>query len=77
MMAEGDVIDVQDLPEAHFNGQPGLGDETEKLCSLEDLQRRHIEWVLKVVKHNKGQAAEILGIGRTTLYRFLRSEVQR
>lgn len=76
-MAQGYEIDVRDLPEAHLNGESSLGDETDELCSLEELQRRHIERVLKRVKDKKGQAAEILGIGRTTLYRLLHPEAHR
>jgi DNA-binding NtrC family response regulator len=39
---------------------------------LEDLQRQHILRVLKFVGGSRGQAAEILGIGRKTLYRKLK-----
>jgi hypothetical protein len=42
-----------------------------ELCSLEEVQRRHVKGVLKAVNDNKAHAAEILGIGRTTLYRIL------
>ena len=36
--------------------------------SLHDLEKEHIETVFKAVKGNKTKAAEILGIGRRTLY---------
>ena len=72
MMARGDAIDVQDLPEIMKSEQTNMDDWDEDLCSLEEIQRRHIQRVLKCVKDNRVQAAEILGIGRTTLYRFLR-----
>jgi DNA-binding NtrC family response regulator len=39
--------------------------------SLEELQRRHILRVLQVVGGSKHRAAEILGIGRATLYQIL------
>ena len=38
---------------------------------LEDVERSHILSVLKSVNNNKSEAAEILGIGLTTLYRKL------
>ena len=71
MMAEGDAIDVRDLPDMLGGEQSNLGDWDPDLSSLEEVQRRHIQHVLKVVKDNKAQAAEILGIARTTLYRLL------
>ena len=36
--------------------------------SLHDMEKEHIETVFKAVKGNKTKAAEILGIGRRTLY---------
>jgi transcriptional regulator with PAS, ATPase and Fis domain len=71
MMAQGDAIDVRDLPDAVRNQYSSMGDWDPDLCSLEEIQRRHIQRVLLLVNDNKAQAAEILGIGRTTLYRFL------
>ena len=42
------------------------------LVSLSELERRHIENVLRAVEGNRQEAARILGIDRTTLYRKLR-----
>jgi DNA-binding NtrC family response regulator len=71
MMSQGEVIDVHDLPEAIRNSQFSVSDAATDLCSLEEVQRRHILRVLKLVKNNKNEAASILGISRTTLYRYL------
>jgi DNA-binding NtrC family response regulator len=71
MVAQGDAVDVRDLPDMLRNEQSNTGDWDPDFCSLEEIQRRHIQRVLKLVKDNRAQAAEILGIGRTTLYRFL------
>jgi two-component system, NtrC family, response regulator HydG len=71
MMARGEAIDVTDLPDTVRNRHASMGDWDPDLCSLEEVQRRHIQRVLMLVNDNKVQAAEILGIGRTTLYRLL------
>ena len=65
------MIEVGDLPEALHNEQSDLAEWDSELCSLEVVQRRHIQRVLRHVKDNKAQAAQILGISRTTLYSFL------
>ncbi len=71
MMADANLIDIADLPEklrAPFNGDIG-GDEG--FLSLEELQRRHILRVLEGVGGNKARAADVLGIGRATIYQLL------
>ena len=40
--------------------------------SLEEMERAHILRVLKFAENNRARAAEILGIGRKTLYRKLK-----
>lgn len=39
-----------------------------KLLSLHELERNHIEWILKQTAGHKSKAARILGIDRKTLY---------
>lgn len=71
MMAGGNLIDISDLPErlrGPLNEDVG-GDET--FLSLDELQRRHILRVLEGVGGNKARAAEVLGIGRATIYQLL------
>lgn len=46
----------------------------EPMPSLEMLQRRYVAHVLRQVDGNKRQAAQVLGINRRTLYRWLTSE---
>jgi len=72
MMAYGEAIDVGDLPESLRTEQVSTGDWDPDFRSLEEVQKRHIQYILKAVNGNRLEAAEILGIGRTTLYRFLR-----
>ena len=74
MMAEGDTIDVRDLPE-HLQGavvpEPV---EDEDLLPLAEVHRRHALRVLERVEGNKARAAKILGIHRATLYRLIEGE---
>jgi len=71
MMAEGDLIDVRDLPE-HLHAPPPEAPETGwELLSLEAVERRHVERVLESAGGNKARAAKILGINRATVYRIL------
>jgi two-component system response regulator HydG len=71
MMADGNLIDISDLPE-RLRGplsEDLAGDET--FLSLEEMQRRHILRVLEGVGGNKARAAEVLGIARATIYQLL------
>ncbi len=77
MLAPADFIDVSDLPEhlqkpsatAENNGQK---DSTWQPLPLEEVRKRHIERVLEMCGGNRVRASEILDIGRTSLYRFLK-----
>ena len=70
MMAEGKFLDIDDLPDHLQRDFAGIrGDEG--LLSLEELQKRHILRVLDLVGGNKSRAAEILGVGRATIYELL------
>jgi DNA-binding NtrC family response regulator len=71
MMADGNLIDVNDLPERLRRplNQGVAGNEG--FLSLEEVQRRHVLRVLESVGGNKARAAEVLGIGRATIYQLL------
>jgi len=71
MMVDGKFIDINDLPErlrAPFTGDSIIDEE---LLSLDEVQRRHVMRVLDRVGGNKTRAAEILGLGRATIYQIL------
>jgi DNA-binding NtrC family response regulator len=71
MMTEGNTIDLGDLPEPLRGlsiNNTALDDAT---LSMEEVQTRHVLYVLERVGGNKTRAAEILGIGRATVYEIL------
>jgi DNA-binding NtrC family response regulator len=80
-LCRGPQIDLGDLPERLQSAPPTAADSAadgalylnpgEPLPTLEDLERRYVRQVLRRVGNNKRRAAEILGIGRRTLYRYL------
>ncbi len=57
----------QDLQQMDFDSVEG-----ERLSSLEEMERLHIAKVLARTGRNKGLAAQILGVPRTTLWRKLK-----
>jgi DNA-binding NtrC family response regulator len=74
MMVEGNVIDIDDLPENLRVGDGGDKhpiSEDETFLPLEEVQKRHILRVLEAVGGHKARAAEVLGIGRATIYQML------
>lgn len=71
IMAVGTVIDLADLPESFRTPEPRFEPEEEELLTLEELQLRHLVRVLNRVQGNKARAAEILGVGRNTIYHML------
>ncbi len=69
IMAEGEIIDIGDLPE-HLRCRQDPASLREEILSLEEMQRRYTRQIVDRV-HNKAQAADLLGISRTKLYRIL------
>jgi DNA-binding NtrC family response regulator len=73
--ATGDFIDLADLPEQlqHRETRPVEGGDWKPL-SLEEVQKVHIQRVLGMCQGNRLRAAQFLGIGRTSLYRYLKRD---
>ena len=71
MLTESGAVDIGDLPdyllESRAQDQPGLP-------TLAEVEYQHVLKVLKACDGNRARAAEILGIGRATLYRILARE---
>jgi DNA-binding NtrC family response regulator len=76
MMAEHRTIDVQDLPENILAQSSTVMNGGEELLSMEQLEKKHALRVLEAVDGNRTRAAEILGIGRATLYRLVRKQAE-
>jgi DNA-binding NtrC family response regulator len=70
----GEIM-VDDLPDRVRAYRPNqfviAADDASEVVSLQELERRYIERVLKLVGDNKSRAAQILGVDRRTLYRKL------
>jgi two-component system response regulator HydG len=66
---------ADDLPDRVRAYRPNqfviAADDASEVVSLQELERRYIERVLKLVGDNKSRAAQILGVDRRTLYRKL------
>jgi two-component system response regulator AtoC len=71
MMADGRFLDINDLPDRIRDQSIEQSPTDGALFSLEEVQRRHVMRVLERVGGNKARAAEILGVGRATIYQFL------
>ena len=72
MMTQGKFLDINDLPE-RFHGESSSTLVTDDaLLPLEEVQRRHVLRVLELVGGNKAQAADILGVARSTMYELLK-----
>jgi DNA-binding NtrC family response regulator len=71
MTTDTNIIDIKDLPEILRMPLTVSSTMDEVMLPLEEVQKRHVLRVLHEVQGNKARAAEILGIGRTTVYELL------
>ena len=71
MMAEGETIDIGDLPQYLREEQQVGTQESDASSTLEQVERNHTLRVLESVGGNKVRAAEVLGVSRAKLYRIL------
>jgi transcriptional regulator with PAS, ATPase and Fis domain len=70
----GEFIDVADLPEQLRTPTARAESQSEswRPLPLEEIRRIHIHRVLEMSHGNRVRAAQLLGIGRTSLYRYLK-----
>ncbi|HTV59032.1 MAG TPA: sigma-54 dependent transcriptional regulator [Verrucomicrobiae bacterium] len=74
LTASADFIDVHDLPEnlLRTKRRAAQAEEGWRPLPLEEVRKQHIQRVLETCNGNRVRAAHMLGIGRTSLYRFLK-----
>lgn len=73
-LAQTNILEPDDFPERFRQAattREGHDAQTQEWLSLEQMEQRYIQRVLDAVDGNKRRAADILGIGRKTLYRRL------
>jgi two-component system response regulator HydG len=74
-LTEYEKIAVDDLPEKIRSYRRShvlvASDDPAELVPLEEVERRYILRVMEAVGGNKTEAAQVLGVGRRTLYRKL------
>jgi DNA-binding NtrC family response regulator len=71
----GDFIDLADLPEnLQHPWQRHEGGVDWRPLSLDEVSKIHIQRVLQMCMGNRLRAAQVLGIGRTSLYRYLKRD---
>ncbi len=73
-MAREDTVSVKDLPPDFSEiGVFSFEQPDSEVMPLREMEREYIEWVLNRVGRNKTQAAKLLGIDRSSLWRHLKN----
>jgi ActR/RegA family two-component response regulator len=77
--ASADFIDVTDLPVHPQKPRQGSirAEENWRPLPLDEVRGIHIQRVLEMCNGNRVRASQILGIGRTSLYRFLKRTTKK
>jgi|SRR5271163_2515966 len=73
--AQGKIVSESDLPEAIR--APIKPSYVAGFMTLEEVQARHLEYILKLVEGNKARTAEILGVSRATIYDMLARRIRQ
>jgi DNA-binding NtrC family response regulator len=71
MMTDGEMIDIDDLPEYIRDKRASEVRQDETPLTLDQVERKYALEILANVGGNKVRAAELLGVSRTKLYRIL------
>ncbi|HEX9879238.1 MAG TPA: sigma-54 dependent transcriptional regulator [Candidatus Binatia bacterium] len=77
LLGKGEKIDIADLPPeflASNHREVSIEEALASRYTLRELEREYIKRVMQLTKGNKTEAAGILGVDRTTLYRKLEDE---
>jgi DNA-binding NtrC family response regulator len=71
ILAENQLITVDDLPDSITDAIPEGGGPSRDPDHLREVERRHVQEILKREKGNKVHAAKVLGVSRRALYRLI------
>jgi transcriptional regulator with GAF, ATPase, and Fis domain len=71
IIAQGRMIDIDDLPAAVRGAETNKTIEIEVGTSIDEVEKRMILQTLAYTRGDRSRAAQVLGIGRKTLYRKL------
>lgn len=71
ILAENNVITLDDLPESIRTAPPPVDDVSPNTVNLNVMERRAVQDALRQTAGNKLRAAKLLGISARTLYRLL------
>ncbi len=71
IIAQGRMVDIDDLPHAVRGAETNRTIEIEVGTSIDEVEKRMIIQTLAYTRGDRSRAAQILGIGRKTLYRKL------
>jgi two-component system response regulator HydG len=73
-LARFNQVSVEDLPETlrrQRSAPPSFERNGARVATVDEMERRHIMHVIKLVDGNKSRASQLLGLDRRTLYRKL------
>jgi DNA-binding NtrC family response regulator len=78
VLADENKITEKDLPELMFRNKlmleaPTATQDPDVVLSLEDVEKRHIEFALQRLDYNYTEAAKRLGVSRSTLWRKIKT----
>jgi len=68
MASDATVIDADDLADVVSSPEHLVGGDAAERPTLDELQRRYVEFVLRETKGNQSRAASLLGISRKALW---------
>jgi transcriptional regulator with PAS, ATPase and Fis domain len=71
ILAENQVITLDDLPESIVESIADEACEAEDSLHLRAMERRHVQAILQQERGNKVRSAKVLGISRRALYRLI------
>jgi two-component system response regulator AtoC len=71
ILADGDTIDVNQLPVRFKSTSPSTRVDEQDIITLAEMEKKHILKALRATSGNKSKAAELLGISRSALWRKL------